>query len=179
MNQGYDRFTQRTNLSSPNENQNDQWQRYFCYPRHEQFAPQLDNRSGSAGKQLALTFSGTAASPDAASMPRLPNVGVVRIYSPDDGFRSPIGIRISPARYARYDIRAIASVILDYTAVAAVIGLFALVRWSGITFGRTLDLLLVVVVVVVVALSVVAWFAGSRFDLRLTRALLEHTDSGR
>jgi hypothetical protein len=73
---------------------------------------------------------------------------------------------------------AIASVILDYTAVAAVIGLFALVRWSGITFGRTLDLLLVVVVVVVVALSIVAWFAGSRFDLRLTRAMLKHADSG-
>lgn len=73
---------------------------------------------------------------------------------------------------------AIASVILDYTAVAAVIGLFALVRWSGITFGKTLDLMLLVVVVVVVALSVVAWFAGSRFDLRLTHAMLEHTDSG-
>ena len=49
----------------------------------------------------------------------------------------------------------IASIILDYAAVAAVIGLFALIRWSGIRLGRTLDLLLLVVVVVIVALSTI------------------------
>jgi hypothetical protein len=71
----------------------------------------------------------------------------------------------------------IASVILDYAAVAAVIGLFALVRWSGIRLGRTLDLLLLVVVVVVVTLSVMAWLAGSWFDLRLTRDMSAHTEA--
>jgi hypothetical protein len=72
-------------------------------------------------------------------------------------------------------IGAVASVILDYVAVAAIIGLFVLVRWSGIRLGRTLDLLLLVVSVAVVAVSVMAWLVGSRFDLRLTHEMSGHT----
>src|SRR5215472_7674706 len=82
------------------------------------------------------------------------------------------------SRLARPDLilGAIVSVILDYAAVAAIIGLFVLVRWSGIRLGRTLDLLLFVVFVVVVALSVLAWLVGTRFDLRLTRDMSKHTN---
>jgi hypothetical protein len=71
-------------------------------------------------------------------------------------------------------VGAAASIILDYAAVAAIIGLFVLVRWSGIRLGRTLDLLLLVVCLVVVALSVLAWLVGSRFDLRLTHDMSAH-----
>ena len=64
---------------------------------------------------------------------------------------------------------AIAALILDYVAVAAVIGLFLLERSFGIRLGRTLDIVLLLVIVAAVALSVVAWVAG---------ASLAHLDSG-
>jgi len=69
---------------------------------------------------------------------------------------------------------AFAALILNHAAVAAVIGLFLLVRCLGVRLGGTLNLLLVVVVVAVVALSVVAWLAGSRLDLRLAHDI-QHT----
>jgi hypothetical protein len=75
-------------------------------------------------------------------------------------------------------IGTVVSLILDYAAVAIVIGLFALVRWSGIGLGRTLDLLLLVVLVAAVTLSLVAWLAGSRFDLRLTHDISGHAEAG-
>jgi hypothetical protein len=62
---------------------------------------------------------------------------------------------------------AIAALILDYAAVAVVIGLFALDRWLGIRLSFTLDFPLVAVVIIVVALSLLAWRAGARLDHRL------------
>jgi hypothetical protein len=60
---------------------------------------------------------------------------------------------------------AVAAIILDYAAVAFVIGLLVLDRWLGIRRGITLD----TVFVLVVALTVGVWFAGSRLERRLRR----------
>jgi hypothetical protein len=60
---------------------------------------------------------------------------------------------------------AVAALILDYAAVAAMIALLALDRWPGVS----LDLLLILVIAVVVADSVIAWLVGSRFDRGLAR----------
>lgn len=64
---------------------------------------------------------------------------------------------------------AMIAMILDYAAVAAVLGLFVLERAVGIRLGSTLDLVLLVVLVIVVALSGVAWLAGARLDPHLDR----------
>jgi hypothetical protein len=53
---------------------------------------------------------------------------------------------------------AIAAMVLDYAAVAFVIGLLALDRWLGIQRGIVLDTLFVLIAVV----SVAVWFAGAR-----------------
>jgi hypothetical protein len=84
--------------------------------------------------------------------------------------------------HTRHDmiIGAIAAIILDYAAVAAIIVLLGLDRWLRIRLGLgvTLDLLLLVVVAVAVTLSMVAWLAGSRFDRRLARDMSAHTEAG-
>jgi hypothetical protein len=67
---------------------------------------------------------------------------------------------------------AITAVILDYAAVAFVIGLLVLDRWLGVRRGITLDTLLVLIV----ALSAAAWFAGTRFRRRLLRDPAAHTE---
>lgn len=65
---------------------------------------------------------------------------------------------------------AVGAIILDYAAVAFVIGLLLLDRWLGIRRGITLDTLLVLMV----ALSAGAWIAGSWF-----RGHLQHDASAR
>jgi hypothetical protein len=65
---------------------------------------------------------------------------------------------------------AVAAIVLDYAAVAFVIGLLVLDRWLGIRRGLTLDTLLVLMV----ALSAGAWMAGSWF-----RGYLQHDASAR
>jgi hypothetical protein len=60
---------------------------------------------------------------------------------------------------------AVAAIIIDYAAVAIVIGLLVLDRWLGIRRGVTLD----TVFVLVVALTAGVWFAGVRFQRRLRR----------
>ncbi len=67
---------------------------------------------------------------------------------------------------------AIAAIILDYTAVAFVIGLLILDRWLGIRRGLTLDTLLLLIA----ALGTIAWFAGYRLRERLTRDASARTD---
>jgi hypothetical protein len=67
---------------------------------------------------------------------------------------------------------AIAAIVLDYAAVAFVIGLLVLDRWLGIRRGITLDTLLVLIV----AIGVTAWFAGSRLRARLVRDASARTD---
>jgi hypothetical protein len=64
---------------------------------------------------------------------------------------------------------AIGAILLDYAAVAFVIGLLVLDRWLGIRRGVTLDTLLVLMV----AMGVTAWFAGTRFR----RHLLSHAST--
>jgi hypothetical protein len=58
---------------------------------------------------------------------------------------------------------AIAAMILDYAAVAVVIGLLLFDRWLGIRRGITLDTILVLIG----ALGALAWFAGTRLKQRL------------
>ncbi len=60
-------------------------------------------------------------------------------------------------------IGAVAAMILDYAAVAFVIGLLVFDRWLGIRRGITLDTILVLIA----ALSLAAWFAGSRLRHRM------------
>jgi phosphoglycerol transferase MdoB-like AlkP superfamily enzyme len=60
---------------------------------------------------------------------------------------------------------ALAAIILDYAAVAFVIGLLVLDRWLGVRRGITLDTLFGLIV----ALGMAAWFAGTRFKRRLLR----------
>ena len=60
---------------------------------------------------------------------------------------------------------AVAAIILDYAAVAFVIGLLVLDRWLGVRRGITLDTLFGLIV----ALGMAAWFAGTRFKRRLLR----------
>ncbi len=67
---------------------------------------------------------------------------------------------------------AIAAIILDYAAVAFVIGLLVLDRWLGMRRGLTLDTLLLLIA----ALSAIAWFAGYRLRARLTRDASARTD---
>jgi hypothetical protein len=71
---------------------------------------------------------------------------------------------------------ALAALILDYAAVAAMIALLALDRWLNIRLG-TLDLLLILVIAVVVTDSLVAWFAGSRRDRRLAHDRWRDTEA--
>jgi hypothetical protein len=68
---------------------------------------------------------------------------------------------------------AIAAIILDYAAVAFVVGVLALDRWLGIRSGITLD----TVLVVVIALAAAAWLAGSRFQRRLASDISARTDA--
>jgi hypothetical protein len=72
---------------------------------------------------------------------------------------------------------AVAALILDYAAVAAMIALLVLDRWVGIRLGITLDLLLILVIAVVVADSMIAWLAGSRLDRRLARDMAAYTEA--
>jgi hypothetical protein len=67
---------------------------------------------------------------------------------------------------------AIAAIILDYAAVAFVIGLLILDRWLGIRRGLALDTLLLLIA----ALGAIAWFAGYRLRERLTRDASARTD---
>jgi phosphoglycerol transferase MdoB-like AlkP superfamily enzyme len=67
---------------------------------------------------------------------------------------------------------AVLAIILDYAAVAFVVGLLVLDRWLGIRRGITLDTLFVLIV----ALSVAAWFAGTRLRRRLARDASARTD---
>ena len=67
---------------------------------------------------------------------------------------------------------AITAIILDYAAVAFVIGLLLLDRWLGIRRGITLDTLLVLIV----ALGTLAWFAGSQLRHRLASDASTRTD---
>ena len=60
---------------------------------------------------------------------------------------------------------AVAAIILDYAAVAFVIGLLVLDRWLGVRRGITLDTLFGLIV----ALGMAVWFAGTRFKRRLLR----------
>jgi hypothetical protein len=68
---------------------------------------------------------------------------------------------------------AIAAIILDYAAVAFVVGVLVLDRWSGIRSGIVLDTMFVVVV----ALATAAWLAGSRFQRHLARDISARTDA--
>lgn len=67
----------------------------------------------------------------------------------------------------RFDMAlgAIAAIVMDYAAVAFVIGLLVLDRWLHIRRGITLD----TVLVLIVALGAAAWLAGSRLTRRLAR----------
>ncbi len=67
---------------------------------------------------------------------------------------------------------AVAAIILDYAAVAFVVGLLVLDRYLGIRRGITLD----TIFVLIAALSAAAWFAGTRLSHRLTRDRSAHTD---
>jgi len=67
---------------------------------------------------------------------------------------------------------AIAAIILDYVAVAFIIGLLVLDRWLGIRRGITLDILLLLVT----ALGTIAWLAGCRLRERLTGDASARTD---
>ncbi len=58
---------------------------------------------------------------------------------------------------------AIVAMVLDYAAVAFVVGLLLFDRWMGIRRGITLDTILVLIAL----LGVAAWFAGSRLRQRL------------
>jgi len=60
---------------------------------------------------------------------------------------------------------AVVAIVMDYAAVAFILGLLVLDRWLGIRRGVTLDTLFLLIA----ALSVAAWFAGSRLNQRLGR----------
>jgi hypothetical protein len=64
---------------------------------------------------------------------------------------------------------AIGAILLDYAAVAFVIGLLVLDRWLGIRRGITLDTLFVLMA----AMGTAAWFVGVRFR----RHLLSHASA--
>jgi hypothetical protein len=66
---------------------------------------------------------------------------------------------------------AVAAIVLDYAAVAFVIGLL-LDRWLGIRRGITLDTLLVLMV----ALSAGAWLVGSWFRRHMVHDASASTD---
>jgi hypothetical protein len=68
---------------------------------------------------------------------------------------------------------AIAAIILDYAALAFVVAMLALDRWSGIRSGIALDTLLVAII----ALAAAAWLAGSRLQQRLVRDVSARTDT--
>jgi hypothetical protein len=68
---------------------------------------------------------------------------------------------------------AIAAIILDFAAVAFVVGVLVLDRWLGMRSGMTLDTVLIVVIV----LAAAAWLAGTRFRRRLARDLSARTDA--
>jgi hypothetical protein len=68
---------------------------------------------------------------------------------------------------------AIAAIILDYAAVAFVVGMLVLDRWLGIRSGITLDTLFVLVI----GLSVAAWLVGIRFQRHLARDISARTDA--
>jgi hypothetical protein len=68
---------------------------------------------------------------------------------------------------------AIAAVILDYAAVAFVVGVLVLDRWLGIRSGIVLDTMFVVVV----ALAAAAWLAGTRLQGGLARDISARTDA--
>ncbi|MGO9060571.1 MAG: hypothetical protein ACLQU2_24775 [Candidatus Binataceae bacterium] len=65
----------------------------------------------------------------------------------------------------RFDmaVGALVAIVMDYAAVAFIFGLLVLDRWLGIRRGVTLDSLFLLIA----ALSVAAWFAGSRLNQRL------------
>lgn len=65
---------------------------------------------------------------------------------------------------------ALEAIIFDYAAVAFVVGLLVLDRWLGIRRGITLDTILVLIA----ALSVAAWFAGSRLSHRFAHDASPH-----
>jgi hypothetical protein len=67
----------------------------------------------------------------------------------------------------RFDMAfgAVAALVMDYAAVAFIVGVLILDRWLGIRRGITLDTLFVLITGLVVA----AWFAGSRLNRRLAR----------
>jgi hypothetical protein len=71
-------------------------------------------------------------------------------------------------------LEAIAAMVLDYAAVAFIIGLLVFDRWLGIQHGIVLDTLLVLIAL----LSAAVWFAGSRLRQRVTRDSLADTDVG-
>lgn len=75
----------------------------------------------------------------------------------------------------RFDMAygAVVALVMDYAAVAVIIGLLVLDRWLGIRRGVTLDTLFVLIA----ALSVAAWFAGSRLNRRLVRRVSDTGDS--
>ena len=60
---------------------------------------------------------------------------------------------------------AIVAIVMDYAAVGFIFGLLVLDRWLGVRRGITLDTLFLLIA----ALSVAAWFAGSRLNQRLGR----------
>jgi membrane-bound metal-dependent hydrolase YbcI (DUF457 family) len=69
---------------------------------------------------------------------------------------------------------AVTAIVLDYAAVAFVIGLLLLDRWLGIRRGITLDTLLVLMV----ALSAGVWVAGSWFRRHLEHNPAAHKRTG-
>ena len=58
---------------------------------------------------------------------------------------------------------AVVAIVMDYAAVGFIFGLLVLDRWLGVRRGITLDTLFLLIA----ALSVAAWFAGSRLNQRL------------
>lgn len=68
---------------------------------------------------------------------------------------------------------AIAAITLDYAALAFVVAMLALDRWSGIRSGIALDTLLAVII----ALAAAAWLAGFRLQQRLVRDVSARTDA--
>ncbi len=70
---------------------------------------------------------------------------------------------------------AIAAILMDYAAVAFVIGLLVLDRWLHIRRGITLD----TVFILVAALGAAAWLAGSRLTRRLARDSAVRADDSR
>ena len=69
-------------------------------------------------------------------------------------------------------LRVMAAIIVDYAALAFVIAMLGLDRWSGIRSGIALDTLLVAII----ALAAAAWLAGSRFHQGLVRDMSARTD---